>query len=104
MYVCDPDAYIASHKRAQKCAPHRATALTCPLHASGSCAGAAPRLWEMFVAYGKDRVSFTYELAARGFVMVVQPEAFLVHYRTPALGTSRCDRARSVGNERESCT
>ena len=27
---------------------------------------AAPRLWEMFVAYGKDRVSFTYELAARG--------------------------------------
>ena len=27
---------------------------------------AASRLWEMFVAYGKDRVSFTYELAARG--------------------------------------
>ena len=27
---------------------------------------AAPKLWEMFVAYGKDRVSFTYELVARG--------------------------------------
>ena len=38
----------------------------------------------MFVAYGKDRVSFTYELAARGFVLVVQPEAFVVHHRTPA--------------------
>ena len=45
---------------------------------------AAPKLWEMFVAYGKDRVSFTYELAARGFVLVVQPEAFVVHHRTPA--------------------
>lgn len=44
----------------------------------------APKLWEMFVAYGKDRVSFTYELTARGFVFVVQPEAFVVHHRTPA--------------------
>ena len=43
---------------------------------------AAPKLWEMFVAYGKDRVSFTYELAARGFVFVVQPDAFLVHHTT----------------------
>ena len=49
----------------------------------------APRLWEMFVAYGKDRVSFTYELAARGFVFVVQPEAFVVHFRTPANGAVR---------------
>ena len=46
---------------------------------------AAPRLWEMFVAYGKDRVSFTYELAARGFVFVVQPEVFVIHHRTPPL-------------------
>lgn len=46
---------------------------------------AAPRLWEMFVAYGKDRVSFTYELAARGFVFVVQPDVFVIHHRTPPL-------------------
>ena len=39
----------------------------------------APKLWEMFVAYGKDRVSFTYELVARGFVMVVQPEERSCH-------------------------
>ena len=38
----------------------------------------------MFVAYGKDRVSFTYELAARGFVFVVQPSVFLIHHRTPS--------------------
>ena len=45
---------------------------------------AAPKLWELFVAYGKDRVSFTYELAARGFVFAVLPDAFLVHHTTYA--------------------
>ena len=42
----------------------------------------APKLWEMFVAYGKDRVSFTYELIARGFAMVVQPDVFVIHHLT----------------------
>ena len=68
----------------------------------------APRLWEMFVAYGKDRVSFTYELAARGFVFVVQPEAFVVHHRTPAperaaaarvsTGAARASASRAGGS------
>ena len=44
---------------------------------------AASRLWEMFVAYGKDRVSFTYELAARGksaaCVLACRPLQQLTH-------------------------
>ena len=59
---------------------------------------AAPRLWEMFVAYGKDRVSFTYELAARGFVFVVQPDAFVVHHRTPVAPSQQ---GRAYGHEPE---
>ena len=43
---------------------------------------AAPRYWELFVGYGKDRVSFSYELAARGFEFVVVPDAWLVHVRS----------------------
>ena len=43
----------------------------------------APSYSEVFVGYGKDRVSFTYEMAARGFVFVMQPDAWLVHYTTP---------------------
>ena len=35
------------------------------------------------------RVSFTYELAARGFVFVVQPDVFVIHHRTPALGLAQ---------------
>jgi hypothetical protein len=49
----------------------------------------APRYPELFVGYGKDRVSFTYELVARGARLLVQPELFLVHYRTVQPG-ARC--------------
>jgi hypothetical protein len=64
---------------------------------------AAPKLWEMFVAYGKDRVSFTYELAARGFVFVVQPEVFVVHHRTPAAGISHYGHQPEAWMVGESC-
>jgi len=37
---------------------------------------------ERFVGYGKDRVSWNYELAARGAQFLVPPDAFLVHFKT----------------------
>ena len=37
---------------------------------------------ERFVGYGKDRVSWNYELAARGAVFHVPADAFLVHFNT----------------------
>jgi len=46
----------------------------------------APRYDESFVGYGKDRVAFTYELAARGVSLRVQPHLFLVHYTTVQRG------------------
>lgn len=42
----------------------------------------APRYDESFVGYGKDRVSFTYELAARGAALAVTRELFLLHHTT----------------------
>ena len=42
----------------------------------------SPQYHEGFVGYGKDRVSYTYELAARGAKLLVQPELFLVHFTT----------------------
>ena len=48
----------------------------------------APPYPEDFVGYGKDRVSYTYELAARGARLQVQPEVFLVHYTTLQRGTA----------------
>ena len=48
----------------------------------------APPYPEDFVGYGKDRVSYTYELAARGARLHVQPEVFLVHYTTLQRGTA----------------
>jgi hypothetical protein len=47
---------------------------------------AAPSYDESFVGYGKDRVSFTYELAARGFKLVVQPDIFVVHFKVVQSG------------------
>jgi hypothetical protein len=64
---------------------------------------AAPKLWEMFVAYGKDRVSFTYELAARGFVMVVQPDVFVVHHTTVARGAAKYGHAPDDWMVGETC-
>ena len=49
---------------------------------------AQPEYHEGFVGYGKDRVSYTYELAARGVRLLVQPELFLVHYTTVQRGTA----------------
>lgn len=46
----------------------------------------SPRYDEAFVGYGKDRVSFAYELAARGVRLRVHPSLFLVHYKTPRPG------------------
>ena len=48
----------------------------------------APPYPEDFVGYGKDRVAYTYELAARGARLQVQPEVFLVHYTTLQRGTA----------------
>ena len=48
----------------------------------------APPYREEFVGYGKDRVSYTYELAARGTRLRVQPEVVLVHYTTLQRGTA----------------
>ena len=36
---------------------------------------------ERFVGYGKDRVSWNYELAARGATFLVPAEAFLIHFK-----------------------
>ncbi|KAL3924530.1 MAG: hypothetical protein SGPRY_003890, partial [Prymnesium sp.] len=46
----------------------------------------APMYDERFVGYGKDRVSFTYELAARGARLIVQPDLFVVHFTTVQSG------------------
>lgn len=37
---------------------------------------------ERFVGYGKDRVSWNYELAAKGAAFVVLPDVFLIHFNT----------------------
>ena len=37
---------------------------------------------ERFVGYGKDRVSWNYELAAKGSLFHVLPDAFLIHFNT----------------------
>ena len=37
---------------------------------------------ERFVGYGKDRVSWNYELAAKGATFTVLPDVFLVHFNT----------------------
>ena len=37
---------------------------------------------ERFVGYGKDRVSWNYELAAKGAAFLVLPDVFLIHFNT----------------------
>ncbi|KAL1503035.1 hypothetical protein AB1Y20_011104 [Prymnesium parvum] len=46
----------------------------------------APKYDEHFVGYGKDRVSFTYELVARGAKLVVQADIYVVHFTTVQSG------------------
>ena len=49
----------------------------------------SPPYDESFVGYGKDRVSYTYELAARRVAFEVQPEIFAIHYTTVTRGAKK---------------
>jgi hypothetical protein len=44
---------------------------------------------ERFVGYGKDRVSWNYEMAARRVSLIVVPDVFLVHFRTLSPNASK---------------
>ena len=53
---------------------------------------------ERFVGYGKDRVSWNYELAAKGARFWVSAESFLVHYETFDADETRDKRKSKYGH------